>query len=271
MLFICQAEKRVGYLDDLIASGAVKAYTEGLFANLIERRGLRLMAARCDTLRWYEIDCAETSKWPRRLLPWVIKLKGFPGCAIPICHGGWGVRIMLHYLKDTANAVTAVGIVCSGALNNQYEFAVAVALWAIVADDIDGEIARRSSGGAVDTKAIGKSLDGFSDLIFGSVIPAIIICSAIENAFLSTCFGAFLLLVGSLRLNYFDHFGLNTEGYSTGLPLSYDLPILAFILIFIPLTALHVLPFTIRASGPIVHFFTIACCIGGSGVLVLLR
>jgi CDP-diacylglycerol--serine O-phosphatidyltransferase len=41
--------------------------------------------------------------------------------------------------------------------------------------------------------------------------------------------------------------------------------------IFIPLTALHVLPFTIRASGPIVHFFTIACCIGGSGVLVLLR
>jgi CDP-diacylglycerol--serine O-phosphatidyltransferase len=199
---------------------------------------------------------------------------------------------MLHYLKDTANAVTAVGIVCSGAtiglaLNNQYEFAVAVALWAIVADDIDGEIARRSSGGAVDTKAIGKSPDGFSDLIFGSVIPAIIICSAIENAFLSTCFGAFLLLVGSLRLNYFDHFGLNTEGYSTGLPLSYDLPILAFILIihrfvqfdlgsilaaiFIPLTALHVLPFTIRASGPIVHFFTIACCIGGSGVLVLLR
>jgi NDP-sugar pyrophosphorylase family protein len=54
--------KIVPYLDDLIASGAVKAYTEELFANLIERRGLRLMAARCDTLRWYEIDCADDLK-----------------------------------------------------------------------------------------------------------------------------------------------------------------------------------------------------------------
>ncbi|MBY5361919.1 phosphocholine cytidylyltransferase family protein [Rhizobium leguminosarum] len=43
-------------LDDLIGTGATQAYTEELFAYLIERRGLQLAAARCDNLRWYEID-----------------------------------------------------------------------------------------------------------------------------------------------------------------------------------------------------------------------
>ena len=49
----------VPYLDDLIESGATKAYTEELLARLIERRGLKLGATRCDDLKWYEIDSAE--------------------------------------------------------------------------------------------------------------------------------------------------------------------------------------------------------------------
>ncbi|OLP62686.1 hemolysin activation protein [Xaviernesmea oryzae] len=51
--------KIVPYLDDLISAGAVTAYTEELFANLIAHRGLRLAAARCDALKWYEIDSQE--------------------------------------------------------------------------------------------------------------------------------------------------------------------------------------------------------------------
>ncbi|MDK1390077.1 phosphocholine cytidylyltransferase family protein [Sinorhizobium sp. 8-89] len=43
-------------LDDLIGSGAIKAYTEELLACLIKHRGLQLAATRCDGLRWYEID-----------------------------------------------------------------------------------------------------------------------------------------------------------------------------------------------------------------------
>ncbi|MDH2347781.1 phosphocholine cytidylyltransferase family protein [Bradyrhizobium sp. SSUT77] len=46
-------------LDDIIGSGATKAYTEELLANLVDRRGLKLTAARCDDLRWYEIDSIE--------------------------------------------------------------------------------------------------------------------------------------------------------------------------------------------------------------------
>ncbi|MBS7705579.1 phosphocholine cytidylyltransferase family protein [Chelatococcus asaccharovorans] len=48
--------KIVPYLDEIVGAGAVKSYTEELFARLIERHGLRLAAARCDDLKWYEID-----------------------------------------------------------------------------------------------------------------------------------------------------------------------------------------------------------------------
>src|SRR5262249_46168285 len=46
-------------LDDIIGSGAIRAYTEEVLAYLVEKRGLQLAAARCDNLRWYEIDSIE--------------------------------------------------------------------------------------------------------------------------------------------------------------------------------------------------------------------
>ncbi|GLR87764.1 phosphocholine cytidylyltransferase family protein [Bradyrhizobium iriomotense] len=46
-------------LNDLIGSGATQAYTEELLAHLVESRGLQLAAARCDDLRWYEIDSTD--------------------------------------------------------------------------------------------------------------------------------------------------------------------------------------------------------------------
>ena len=43
-------------LDGLIASGAIDAYVEQLLARLLQRQDLQLTAARCDHLKWYEID-----------------------------------------------------------------------------------------------------------------------------------------------------------------------------------------------------------------------
>jgi NDP-sugar pyrophosphorylase family protein len=43
-------------LDQLIESGATSAYTEQLLADLVGARGLRMKAARCDDLKWYEVD-----------------------------------------------------------------------------------------------------------------------------------------------------------------------------------------------------------------------
>ncbi|MCP3417880.1 phosphocholine cytidylyltransferase family protein [Bradyrhizobium brasilense] len=46
-------------LDNIIGSGATRAYTEEVLADLVERGCLGLAAARCDDLRWYEIDSTE--------------------------------------------------------------------------------------------------------------------------------------------------------------------------------------------------------------------
>ncbi|MBB4264030.1 CDP-alcohol phosphatidyltransferase family protein [Bradyrhizobium sp. CIR3A] len=197
---------------------------------------------------------------------------------------------MIAYLSDRANAVTALGILCSGAAmglvtRGHHEAGIAVGLWAIIADDVDGEIARRTKNRTKATKAIGKALDAFSDLIFGSVIPAIVIASLIESP-VCPVFTAFLLLIGALRLAYFDYFGLDDRGYSTGLPLSYALPVLAAILlvdhiiaplefgvvlpaVFVPLSLLHIAAFKIKASGTLVHALTIGIAITASAGLLI--
>lgn len=54
-------------LDDIIGSGATQAYTEELLSYLVERRGLQLAAARCDDLRWYEIDNTEDLRIAERI------------------------------------------------------------------------------------------------------------------------------------------------------------------------------------------------------------
>ncbi|TWB87236.1 MobA-like NTP transferase protein [Bradyrhizobium macuxiense] len=54
-------------LDDIIGAGATQGYIEELLAYLVERRGLQLAAARCDGLRWYEIDSVEDLRIAERI------------------------------------------------------------------------------------------------------------------------------------------------------------------------------------------------------------
>lgn len=60
-------ETIVPALDDIIASGARQAYTEELLAYLVETRGLKLAAARCDDLKWYEIDSVDDLRTAERI------------------------------------------------------------------------------------------------------------------------------------------------------------------------------------------------------------
>ncbi|MBB4263636.1 CDP-alcohol phosphatidyltransferase [Bradyrhizobium sp. CIR3A] len=196
---------------------------------------------------------------------------------------------MITYPSDGANAVTAVGLLCSGAAmglvaKGHYAAGVALGLWAIIADDVVGEIARRTKI-AMATKANGKALDGFSELIFGSVTPAIVIAVFSELP-VSAVFTALLILIEAVRLAYFDHFGLDDRRYSTGLPLSFDLPVLAAILlidhtlaplelgvvlpfVFVPLSLRHIAPFKIKASGSPVHLFAIGVAVTASVALCI--
>jgi CDP-diacylglycerol---serine O-phosphatidyltransferase len=145
---------------------------------------------------------------------------------------------MLRYLVDPANATTAAGILLSGvslhfAIVGRPDLAVAVALWAMLADQLDGILAKRTKNRSVDKAKIGKSLDGFADIIYGAAIPAAVIMVVDEASVRSMVIGVLLLLAGSLRLSYFDNFGL-TDGRFTGVPLSYDVPVLALLFIARP-------------------------------------
>ncbi|MCK1542191.1 hypothetical protein IVB12_09460 [Bradyrhizobium sp. 179] len=50
-------------------------------------------------------------------------------------------------------------------MKGHYEAGVALGLWAIVGDDANGQITRRTKDRTVATKSIGKALDAFSDLM----------------------------------------------------------------------------------------------------------
>ena len=63
-------------LDERIASGAIRSYTEELLAHLVVERGLRVHATRCDDLKWYEIDSVEDLGIAERIFA--------PGSAIPV-------------------------------------------------------------------------------------------------------------------------------------------------------------------------------------------
>ncbi|RXG91869.1 hypothetical protein [Bradyrhizobium vignae] len=112
-------------------------------------------------------------------------------------------------------------------MKGHYEAGVALGL---IVDDVDGEIARRTENRTMAIKTIGKALDAFSGLMFGSVISAIVIVCFVESP-AAAVFAAFLILIGALRLAYFDYFGLDDHGYSTGRPPFYALPALAAVLL----------------------------------------
>lgn len=147
---------------------------------------------------------------------------------------------MVRYLNDQANIVTALGLAISTSaiylvMRGYPDLGVAVALWALLADDADGVIASRIQNRDPDFASIGKSLDGFADIIYGAMFPAIVIIQVNEAAPYSLLIACSVLLTGALRLSYFENHGLNANGYTLGIPLNYDLLMLSILFIARPL------------------------------------
>jgi CDP-diacylglycerol---serine O-phosphatidyltransferase len=156
---------------------------------------------------------------------------------------------MLRYLVDPANSITTTGILLSAAainlaLSGHVTIAVAVALWAMLADQFDGIVASRTTGRDVDTARMGKSLDGFSDIIYGAVVPAVCLVVLGNGAILSIVASVALIFAGAVRLSYFNNFGLSDSGRFLGVPLSYDVPLLATLLLVRPWLEPHFVPVT---------------------------
>ncbi|ESZ05448.1 CDP-alcohol phosphatidyltransferase family protein [Mesorhizobium sp. M0923] len=202
---------------------------------------------------------------------------------------------MIGYLRDYANAITALAFLFAVvglylALNGRIELGVAAMLWTWFLDHWDGHVARKTSHlrrpGVAD---FGKSFDGFGDFLHGVVFPAAVIILIGEGSVLSLIASLILVLAGAIRLSYFENVGLTADARFTGIPVSYDTPLLALLLflrpflsptsfaatvamLFIALAVLHVTTIIRVPSirGRAVPIAT-ACAIAASMALVALQ
>lgn len=147
---------------------------------------------------------------------------------------------MLKYLWDPANAITAGGLLLSSVslfllLSQHLDLAVAAALWAVLSDHLDGVVARRTQNRDSHVANMGKSLDGFGDMIYGAVLPAAIVIQLSHASLLALATATALLMAAAIRLSYFANFGKLPDGRFLGVPLSYDIPLLALFFLFQPL------------------------------------
>lgn len=197
---------------------------------------------------------------------------------------------MVRYLTDPANAITATGLLFSAlglhlAIAGRPDLGVAAVLWAMLADHLDGVVAARTRGRAPETAKIGKSLDGFADLVYGAVFPAVVLIEVSGASLLSLVTTAALLLAGALRLSYFSNFGLSPGGRFTGVPLSYDVPLLAVLFLLAPaipaasfplvvnlallaLAVLHVLSIPVPRTSGLMYVVITLFSVAASGTLV---
>ncbi|MDA9505546.1 hypothetical protein XI09_12935 [Bradyrhizobium sp. CCBAU 11386] len=147
---------------------------------------------------------------------------------------------MIGYLRDYANAITALACLFAVValfltLNGNMELGVAAMLWTWFLDHWDGHVARktmhlRRPGAA----KFGKSFDGFIDLIHGVVFPAVVIILVGQGTILSLLASMLLTLTGAIRLSYFENVGLTADARFMGIPVSYDTPLLAILLLARP-------------------------------------
>ncbi|PJG51499.1 hypothetical protein CVM73_30755 [Bradyrhizobium forestalis] len=148
---------------------------------------------------------------------------------------------MIGYLLDYANAITAFGYLFAViglfmTLNGEIEFGASAMLWTWFLDHWDGHVARKTNHlRSSDVANFGKSFDGFADFLHGILFPATIIILIGKGTILSLVASLILISAGAIRLSYFENVGLTKDTKFTGIPVSYDTPLVAVLLLARPL------------------------------------
>ncbi|MGV7215408.1 CDP-alcohol phosphatidyltransferase family protein [Bradyrhizobium sp. UFLA05-112] len=195
---------------------------------------------------------------------------------------------MIRQLLDPANAVTAIGLVLSAiginvTIAGLPEIGVAIVLWALLADHLDGVVAQRMQGRRVETRRVGKNLDSLADLVSAGVFPAVTSIIIGHGSTISVAAGAILLVASALRLSYFNVFG-SPGGRFIGVPTTYVVPVTAILFLFRPdipeavfpnlfafvlvvLAVLHVVPLRVPKTAGVMYFVVTAFCVGASIIL----
>ncbi len=152
---------------------------------------------------------------------------------------------MIRYLRDPANAITVAGIAVSviaisvasaGATNR----AVALALWALLADHLDGAVAVRTRNRAPVMSGVGKNLDALADLVSAGIFPAVLLITLANHDRWSILAAIILVGASALRLSVFNTLGPDGDHF-VGVPTSWVLPAVAAL-------------FLLRAAIPVALF-----------------
>lgn len=197
---------------------------------------------------------------------------------------------MLRELIDPANMVTAAGLLLSVvaiqiATLGHPEMAVALALWALLADHLDGVVAKRTSGRRPLTGQVGKSLDSLADLVSAGIFPGVLLVSISGGAPWAIVVAIVLAIASALRLSYFNSVGLE-EGYFIGVPTTYALPLVAAVFLLrslvstqaftallaitlLGVAALHVSALRVPATRGAMYAVVASYCVLASALLLL--
>ncbi|MFA1624914.1 phosphatidylcholine/phosphatidylserine synthase [Rhizobium mongolense] len=195
---------------------------------------------------------------------------------------------MIRQLIDPANAVTATGLVLSAiginfSVAGLPEIGVAIVLWALLADHLDGVVARRTRGRLAETGQVGKNLDSLADLVSAGIFPAITLTTVGRGSAISVAAGTVLIVASVLRLSYFNVFG-SPGGRFIGVPTTYVVPATAvlfllrpvipeaifpnlFALVLVGLAILHIVPLRVPKTAGVMYVVVTAFCVGASIVL----
>lgn len=195
---------------------------------------------------------------------------------------------MIRQLFDPANAITAVGLVLSVigisfTITGRPELGVAIVLWALLADHLDGVVAQRTRNRIEGAGDVGKNLDSLADLVSAGVFPAVTLMVVGEGNILSVAVGTLLVVASALRLSYFNVFG-SPGGRFIGVPTTYAVPVTALIVLFRPslpvpglpilfaaamvvLAILHIAPVRIPKTAGVMYAVITIFCVGASLVL----
>lgn len=146
---------------------------------------------------------------------------------------------MLVFVKDPANIVTLLGLCFSvTALYFCGRGIIPAALiamqWALLMDWYDGPIARNTRGRSESYRLVGIQLDSLADLISSGVCPAmlLLVVSDFDPRFLA---GALLVMVcGTLRLAYFNIWGLDNQAHYLGMPIDTNIIVLGLVFLLQP-------------------------------------
>ena len=133
-------------------------------------------------------------------------------------------------VADGPNIVTFLGgvlaiLACVVAMGEAFGSALALAMWAHVADSFDGWLARRQPGRGRAIRHIGKQMDTLADLLSSGAFPLVFLVAYSDGDTLAITGGMCLCAAGLVRLSYFGAHGLD-EGRFIGLPQPHNLLVL---------------------------------------------